>query len=29
MLRAIGTKIKNSPSYINKNKIISVKLTLY
>ena len=29
MFRAIGTKIKNSPSYINKNKIIRIKLILY
>lgn len=25
----IGTKIKNSPSYISKNKIIKIKFILY
>lgn len=27
--KAKGTKIKNSPSYINKNKIIRIKFILY
>ncbi len=27
--KAKGTKIKNSPSYINKNKIIKIKFILY
>jgi hypothetical protein len=26
---ATGTKIKNSPSYINKNRMINVKFILY